>query len=662
MEGSIRGNLSNNNLESLIGEKNTPKHTEISNKKQNPADLMKVKDLIKDLYSGLNVKELKRRYSSFDLNFDKNWSWENRIKNVESILNQYITIDNYIGSIGDYNSSIENQDKKDQSERFLQTNNYLSLLQDIEELTNKTLTKLDKRYRKVKNHNNIVKPRLSKISDHINNNFDEISNYESELSNKEIGLNLFTPGKPIFIDEQVPLPTILRAEDHEYKISESIKSLQSDIEIVEIDFENNNNNNNNNNNDDDDKNQPKTKPDRITEYIQREKARAKINVKNWFSEMTKVKNPTQYLKSQLESISYKSIHEQEIIQTYSEQLNERINSPVWRKIFGEKKSTGFFQRVSNYFQNKKINSIENIIQDYTSKWNSQAEIIKKRDYVTSNTNEHNNNNNDNNHEEQDEFLNALTKIVQGDNGKGKNINRVDPFFEPFRSQRHKPKLANATVATVIVGGSLMVLGFGAAYANHANKNNQETLDWINNGSSHQELNLSYLDKSGFVAPQLRVFKTKEIPVEPEGKNYVPLTIDNVNRMQTEIPTEVNQRFEEISDNYQFNPTLINYFPGDINLNENSVNLQEDQEKIVMLTYGTPNPKLLRGPVPKKLTGFNSLTEQSQYFINEIYHSRGELPKGELFITGNGFDAEVSQVINDSILHTTYKNGRPLLNV
>ena len=58
---------------------------------------------------------------------------------------------------------------------------------------------------------------------------------------------------------------------------------------------------------------------------------------------------------------------------------------------GEKKSTGFFQRVSNYFQNKKINSIENIIQDYTSKWNSQAEIIKKRDYVTSNTNEHNNN-------------------------------------------------------------------------------------------------------------------------------------------------------------------------------------------------------------------------------------------------------------------------------
>ncbi len=107
---------------------------------------------------------------------------------------------------------------------------------------------------------------------------------------------------------------------------------------------------------------------------------------------------------------------------------------------------------------------------------------------------------------------------------------------------------------------------------------------------------------------------------------------------------------------------MNYFPGEMNLNEESEGLQADQERVVMLSYGTPNPVLLRGSNPEEMIGFNSLTEHSQYFINEIYNSRGELIEGDLIITGEGFDAEVSQIINGQISHTSYHKGKPVINV
>lgn len=688
MEGSITGILKSSvegfDLESIVGV-DAPKTIEQNTKETYSADLSKVKDLIRDVYRGLNVKELKKRHTSFDLNFNRNWSWENRVKNVESILEQYLTLDNYVNSV----------DKDlDQPERFIASNNYLSILQDIDDMTNSFIKKLDKRHKKVKNYDNVVNPSLTRISEYLNNNFDEISDYEANLSRGDVKLDLFSPSEPIYRDEPVPLPLTKRAEDFPYEVTVTKEIIpETEEESFFLDEEDSNKNYfdteldqeeevtldiplipiepltdkleyeevvvEQNREESSSQNQPEEltnynhSQQRIEDYINREQNLARINVKSWFSKMTRVKNPAKYLESKLESIGYISNSEQEIVQAYSDELNERISSPFWRTVFGEKEHTGFFSKISNYFENRKVNSIEKVINTYTSKWNSQSEILREREVSISRVKER---------PEQDDFTEVLTRMVQGDNGRGRDIDRIDHFMEPHRSRREKSKLVNGTVATALVGGSLIALGFGAAYANHANETNQSTLDWINNFGKSQELNLSYLDTDEFVANNMNVSQVLEEPVEEITSDYVPLTIDKVDRMKLGIPKEIESRFREISSDYQFNPTFMNYFPGEMNLSEESVGLQEDQEKVVMLSYGVPNPVILRGAKPEDMNGFNSLTEHSQYFINEIYHTRGGLPKGELFITGNGFDAEVSQVVNGKLLHTSYQNGRPVANV
>ncbi|MAG60779.1 hypothetical protein CL619_03255 [archaeon] len=514
-------------------------------------DFDQVKCLIRDVYSGLNVKELKRRYSSFNLDFDRNWSWENRVKNAESILRDYVTIEDYVNFAADCDLG----NGSDQPEP-IGNDDYQKLVQELERMTDQALDKLDKRHRKVKNFEAIIKPRLSGISDYLGDTTHGILAYVEELS--DIG----------FEDEEAT--------------------------------------------------EPIRQNSRIEDYLQRRKQEAAIEVKVWFSDMVGNPNPARYLAQKLEQVGYKSNGEQEIAEVYADQLETRVNSNSWRTVMGEKKSKGIFGRVSNFFKNRRIKSIEKVIGTYASKWRAQADALKGRSEPESPKSVP---------VSEENLARILTPIVKGDEESGVDVNRVDPYLTIFRTPRRDFRLTNAVLATGVVCTSIMAFGFSVSYADHANDVNQDTMDWLNGSNGYEQVFLDYdrlassfgVDVSSDADPE---------PVDSAGF-YSEIVSPKAQATPLSEPVEITDIGQIIVDHIDLTKGQIHY---------------SGQEEAQL--------KLL-----KQLANFGSLTNHSQLFISQLYCSNGELPRGELIVTGEGNNMEVTEIVGNEVINTSFYKGK-----
>lgn len=287
-----------------------------------------IKDIIEDITTGMSVKNIKNKYSSqFSLvnDFSRNWSWENRAKNVDLILKKYLTIDDYI--------SVENGGENN-NDPFDELQTVYSTIQN----------KVSKNKR-IKNQG-LVLEQLTKTSDYIRDtskNNIEVKTYESEVV---LPVKNFQKQEYSFKRKEY--------EGEVLDLEEQVKQYECEV----IPFPN--------------RSVPIEKDTslfspRVQEIINSKKKQAEFKTKIWFSEMTKEKNPEKYLETKIEeNLAFTGMVEREIASEYILRLKQLSGDQNWRTIFDGKKS--WFSR------KKRIDLIENVIGNYESKLGIKIQI------------------------------------------------------------------------------------------------------------------------------------------------------------------------------------------------------------------------------------------------------------------------------------------------